>query len=103
MRQNKQNKTKQKEKTITYIRLVVHNTNKKQTKHFDFGNISSPHVTGAMQSYGLLIYTGVCKCVLILLNSAQLTKVLLGSNSDVLSMLIRSLILISGRCGHVRE
>eukprot|EP00026_Physarum_polycephalum_P000145 Phypoly_transcript_00145.p1 GENE.Phypoly_transcript_00145~~Phypoly_transcript_00145.p1 ORF type:complete len:2067 (+),score=239.37 Phypoly_transcript_00145:161-6361(+) len=57
--------------------------------------ISSPHVTGAMQSYGLLIYTGVCKCVLILLNSAQLTKVLLGSNSDVLSMLIRSLILIS--------
>ena len=61
----------------------------------DTSNISSPHVGDWVETCGLRVYAGVRNCVLVLLNSASLTKVLLDSSSEVLSLLIRSLVLLS--------
>lgn len=73
--------------------LAHHDDNETQV---DIDNISSPNVRDTtMGSSALDIYSGVCKCVLTMLNSASLTKMLLDSNPDTLTLFIRSLVSLS--------
>lgn len=61
----------------------------------DSSNISSVHVSNGMGKGGYYIYVQVCKSVLMMLDSVPLTKLLLDSNAEVLTLLIRSLISLS--------